>query len=589
MNKLYVKILFFFFFTHFTFSQEFEILNQGEKVVNKTGLKFLKLENDFGNFVTSQNQNEIIHKATTILKPDGVYNLSLKIPLVSKNIRIGQPLLIAFKAKSLQASLETNEAKVSWLFKQTESSSPRDVISKSVSLSPKWQSYYIPFKSIYSENLDKTTFTIQFGYAPQVFEIKDIELYVFPENFDYKILPYTKITYAGMEENAIWRTDALKRIEENRKGNFSIIFYKDNQPLQNAQVEIKQIKHHFRFGAAVSTDEILNNGNYFETVKILFNSVVFENDLKSKKWENEKNRPFTIEAIDKLNLNNIKVKGHVLLWPGFQYLPYEYEKNKLNPKKIRQLINENYKSVLYATKGKISHWDVLNEAYTNKDITTILGSNQVLFEAFERARELDPKAKRYINEYGIISGGGINTKKQDWYFNFIQEIDRETNGAIDGLGIQSHIGTDLTPPTKVIEILNRFEKLNKEISISEFTIDIMDDDELRAKYTRDYMIAAFSNPAVKEFLFWGFYAPMHPKAALVDKNYQLTKMGQAYYDLVFKEWMTKSAKTTNDLGLISDNGFYGTYEFTIKKDGKIYQGTFDMLPNHKNELKIDLK
>ena len=117
----------------------------------------------------------------------------------------------------------------------------------------------------------------------------------------------------------------------------------------------------------------------------------------------------------------------------------------------------------------------------------------------------------------------------------------------------------------------------------------MDDDELRAKYTRDYMIAAFSNPAVKEFLFWGFYAPMHPKAALVDENYQLTKMGQAYYDLVFKEWMTKSSKTTNELGLVFDNGFYGTYEFTVKKEGKIYQGTFEVLPNEKNKLKIDLK
>ena len=71
---------------------------------------------------------------------------------------------------------------------------------------------------------------------------------------------------------------------------------------------------------------------------------------------------------------------------------------------------------------------------------------------------------------------------------------------------------------KVIEILNRFATLNKEIAISEFTLDIMDDEELRAKYTRDFMIATFSNPSVKEFLFWGSYKPMHPKAALVDEN-----------------------------------------------------------------------
>jgi endo-1,4-beta-xylanase len=588
MYKL-LKIVLFFIFTQTTFSQEQNILAQGEKVVNKNGLKSLKLKKDIGDFNTFQVENEVIHKATTITKPEGVFHLSVKIPVISNNIKAGQPLLISFKAKSIQASLETNEAKVNWIFKQTESAAPKDITSKSVSLSANWQTYYIPFKAIHSENLDKTTFAMQFGYAPQVFEIKDIELYVFPETFDFKKLPYTKITYSGMEENAIWRTEALKRIEETRKGNFSLFFYKDNQPLQNAQVEIKQIKHHFRFGAAVSTDEILNKEKYFEIVKKLFNIVVFENDLKSKRWRNEKNRPATIEAIDKLTLNNIEVKGHVLLWPGFQYLPDSYEKNKSNPKKIQQLINENYTSILTATKGKIAHWDVLNEAYTNKDIPEIFGSNEVLFDAFKKSKELDPKAKRYINEYGILSGGGTNTKKQDWYFNFIQEIDKKTNGAIDGLGMQSHIGTDLTPPTKVIEILNRFAKLNKEISISEFTIDIMDDDELRAKYTRDYMIAVFSNPAVKEFLFWGFYAPMHPKAALVDENYQLTKMGQAYYDLVFKEWMTKSNKTTNEIGLVFDKGFYGTYVFTIKKEGKTYQGTFEVLPNEKNKIKINLQ
>ena len=570
------------------FSQDLEILKLGEKVVDNNAIKSLKLDKEFGKFETIKSQNQISYIATTTTKPDGVYQLSVKIPLIAKNIKAGQPLLIVFKAKSTQASLETNESKVNWLFRQTESSAPKDVTSKSMSLSPKWQSYYIPFKAPHTQDLDKTTLMLQFGYTPQVFEIKDIELYVFPETTDFSKLPYTKITYSGMEDNSQWRIDAEKRINEVRKGNFSLFFYKDGKPLNNAQVEIKQTKHHFRFGTAVSTDEINSNENYFATVKKLFNIVVFENDLKAKRWKNKEKIPATIAAIDKLNASNIKVKGHVLLWPGFNYLPEVYKQNKDNPKKIEKLICDHYKSILGETKGKISHWDVLNEAYTNKDIPEIFGSNDVLFDAFKKAKELDPNAKRFINEYGIISGGGINTKKQDWYYNFIKEIDKKTNGAIDGLGMQSHIGTDVTPPVKVIEILNRFATLNKEISISEFTLDIMDDEELRAKYTRDFMIAAFSNPAVKEFLFWGFYTPMHPKAALVDENYQLTKMGQAYYDLVFKKWMTNSTKTTNESGLFFDKGFFGTYEFTLKHEGKTFIGTFEVLPNETNKLKINL-
>ena len=155
--------------------------------------------------------------------------------------------------------------------------------------------------------------------------------------------------------------------------------------------------------------------------------------------------------------------------------------------------------------------------------------------------------------------------------------------------MQSHIGTDLTPPQKVIDIINRFGKLNKEIAISEFTLDILDDEEIRAKYTRDFMLASFSAPAVKEFLFWGFYEPSHPKAALVDSNFKPTKMGEVYNDLVFNKWMTKFAKQSSSNGIISDRGFFGEYVFTIKHEGKIYEGSFSVLPNENNKLKINLK
>lgn len=571
------------------FSQNLEILKKGQDVILSNTLKTLKLKKEFGSLETFYDGNQMYHKATTSVKPDGVYHLSAKISLQNQKVKQGQALLITFKARTTLASLETNEAKVNWLFKQTESAAPKDVVSKSVSLSDEWRTYYIPFSALFSGNLEDTTLAIQFGYAPQVFEIKDIQLLLFPENIKQSDLPRTKITYAGIESNAEWRIQAEKKIEEIRKGKFSIFFYYNNTPLQNSEVSIKQVKHHFNFGAAVNASDLISNPNYFATVKKYFNTIVFENDLKEKRWNNKKNQPTTLQAIKLLNENQIKVKGHVLLWPGFRYLPNFYEKNQKNPVAVKKQLNNHLKSILGVTKGKITHWDVINEVYTNKDIQTILGSDDVLFETFTKAKELDPNAKRYINEYGILSGGGTNTKKQDWYFNFIKEIDQKTNGAIDGLGMQSHIGTDLTPPTKVIKILNRFAALNKEISISEFTLDITDDEELRAQYTRDYMTAAFSNPAVKEFLFWGFYEPQNPKAALFDANFQLTPMGQSYQELVFKKWFTQLSKKTNDSGMVSDSGFYGSYEFTIKHDGKVFNGTFEILPNDSNKLKINLQ
>lgn len=587
MNKIIYSILFLLINT-VAFSQDLSILKKGQNVIDKDKIKFLKLNKDFGSLESVKDNENITFIAKTIKKPENVFQLSAKLPLVDTKVKANQAMLISFEAKGIEASLETNEAKVSFIFKQTDSSSPKDVVQKSVSITPFWKTYYIPFKAIFDGNLNTTNFAMQFGYSPQKFEIKNIQLLAFPMEIDVKQLPFTKITYPGMEENASWRAEADKKIELIRKGDFELLFYLNGQPLKNVDVNIQQKTHQFMIGAAVNADDVNYSPQHLECIKKYFNTVVFENDLKMKPWKNIKKRQNTLNAIKKLQLNNINIKGHALLWPGFNYLPDVYKENQTNPKKINTLIDEHFKSILDSTKGMISHWDVLNEAYTNKDIPNIVGK-EILFDVFKKAQKLDPKAKRYINEYGILSGGGTNITKQDWYFNFIKEIDQKTDGAIDGLGMQSHIGTDLTPPTKIIEVLNRFATLNKNIAISEFTLDILDDHELRAKYISDYITCAFSNKAVSEFLFWGYYEPTHPKAGLVDENFNLTKSGQAFYDLFYKKWFTKLTKTTTERGSVTERAFFGTYMFTINHNGKTYTGTFIVEKGSTNKLKINLQ
>lgn len=571
-------------FVYSILSNAQEIPSGGNNIIAEEKLKFIKLNKEFGQ-VVFENGSLI---ATTTKQPENVYNLGIRIPLKDVQISENQPFLLCFEAKTIEASLETAEAKVNWLFKQVESSAPKDVVSKSVSISTNWQSYFIPFKT--NQPIDKNylSLAMQFGYPKQKFEIKNIRLIAYPTTFDIKKLPSTKLTYVGMEENATWRIEAEKRIEQIRKGNFTLKFDKNGNAISNVDVKISLVKHKFPFGAALDAEKILNDTSYYETFKNLFSIAVFENDLKMKRWQNQKKRVLTLQAIDRLNNDNIKVKGHVLLWPSFKYLAENVELNKDNPEKVKSILDNHVKSILNGTKGKIAHWDVLNEIYTNNEIQNVLKSDDILFETFLKAKEIDPKAERFINEYGIESGGGFNTTKQDWYFNFIKEIDKKTKGAIDGFGFQSHIGTDMTPPARIVEILNRFAQLNKKISISEFTLDV-EDPEIKAKYTNDYMIAAFSNPAVSEFLFWGFFEPDNPKAGLVDKDYNLTKMGLAYYNLVFGKWKTTINKKSSTTGEISERGFYGTYKYEIIVEGKPYIGTFELEKGNSKPIIIKLK
>jgi hypothetical protein len=194
---------------------------------------------------------------------------------------------------------------------------------------------------------------------------------------------------------------------------------------------------------------------------------------------------------------------------------------------------------------------------------------------FKRVRINDRQVKLYINDYSILSAGGMDVNHQNGYFDIIKYIDN-LGGKIEGIGLQSHFGSDLTPITKVYSILEKFANLDKEIKITEHDINVTQL-AVQADYTRDFMTIVFSHPSVKSFLFWGFWANQHwlPSGALYASDWSIRPHGQAYLDLVFKKWWTpKTELLTDSTGKTSFDGFLGTYQYTIKSGDKERTGTF---------------
>lgn len=528
--------------------------------------------------------NDSVFEVVTETQPRFIYNYATSIPLHTANYSKDRVFLLSFDAKTVTSSLETGEAKILWLFKQSDSYQHN--LEATISVSSDWQTYYIPFQSNKSISKNDLAIVMQYGFSPQSFLIKDLKFEVFPEGTDMTTLPKTKITYAGMEPDAKWRKEANERIESLRKGDFSIQFTKDGKPLENTAVNIKLVKHHFNFGARIHAEDIVNDADDYKNFKKGFNSAVLGNDLKIKRWD-DKNRDQTLKALDILKQDGIDVKGHVLIWPGFNYLTSDIKKNKNNPAKVTNIIESHVNDILDATKGKVSHWDVVNEAYTNKDLQNITGSEEILYNGFRTLREKQPDVRRFVNEYGIISKGGLDTQKQQWYYEFIKRIDAHTDNAVQGIGIQSHMGSDLTSPQRVLELLSYYATLGKAISISEFTMDVQDPD-IREQYTRDFMIAAFSQPNVTEFLFWGNTEDGRNKVDIFNTDNSVGVMGKAYFSLVEDAWKTNLSGNTTADGIVSGRGFYGTYEYSFVQNGIVMTGTFDLKPRSVSTFKIDL-
>jgi len=559
---------------------------KSENIVINSKLKFTRCNPALGEVkVVGQGDYETpILSFETKVRPKFIYNVSSSIPLKKQALKKGQVVLLSFKGKTMKSGLETGEARYLWILKQSDSY--KGNIEATISLPKDWKTFYVPF-TITQDVLQKDLgLVVQSGFPPQIGLITNIKFQVFPEGTPLASLPKTAITYKGMEADAAWRTQAFERIEKNRKGDFSLQFHKNGKPVIAENVKITLQNHHFLWGAMVYASDITSSIPHVINLKKGFNLAVLGNDLKIKSWSREKNRIRTLESLKILNQNNVKIKGHVLIWPGYHYLTPNFKQNENNPKKIVKLMQAHLDDILKKTKGSITSWDVVNEAYTNRSLQTITGSEDILYNGFKVVKKMQPKAARFTNEYGIISKGGIDTQKQQWYFEYIKRLDKNTGGLVDGIGLQCHMGSDLTTPVKTLELLDYYGQLNKKISISEFTMDLTDP-EIRYRYTSDFLIAAFSHPNVSEFLFWGFQS-INPKAVIYNNDWSLAPMGQAFFDLVHNKWKTNINKSTTQEGTLKGRGFYGVYSYSFMHNGKLVKGEFEINPNKNNVIKITL-
>jgi endo-1,4-beta-xylanase len=152
---------------------------------------------------------------------------------------------------------------------------------------------------------------------------------------------------------------------------------------------------------------------------------------------------------------------------------------------------------------------------------------------------------------------------QNAYLRIISDL-IEAGAPLDGIGMQGHFGWYLTPPARVIEILDRFGATSKDLQITEFDVDVSDL-QLQADYTRDFLTAVFSHPAIKGFLMWGFWEGRHwkPQAAMYRRDWTPKPNADAFNDLVFHKWWTNADGYTDDGGQYTVRGFLGEYEVQV--------------------------
>lgn len=493
-------------------------------------------------------------------------------------------LLISFWARSVDAGAnETGQAPTEFLLQERQP--PSSIFARFyVSATRQWQQWQLPFIAPQEGKAGKSQIAFRVAFDRMTLQLGGIQITQYAPDVPLSALPRTTLNYKGREPDAPWRKAALERIEKGRKADLTLrVTDAQGKAVPDARVQVRMKRHAFPFGTPVKDRLLVGAGantpdakRYREVLQQNFNAATSE-FLTWRWWAERKEGRLSKQGLQWLREHGYTtVRGTHLIWPGWsrvdQNVKARYLQTAASDKAkaaavLREEVKQHIAQKMGALKGQISDWNVINETRKNHDLMDILG-REAMVEWFKLARLADPKARLAINEFGVLSDNGAQQAFGDEYFNTIKYL--LDNGApLDGIGEQSHFGGNVTPPEQVWDILNRFASFGLPLQITELDIDTSDE-ALQADYLRDFLTIAFSHPSITEITQWGFWEGNHwkPRAALWRRDWSIKPAGEAYRNLVFKQWWTDAQGTTDAQGDYRTRGFLGDYEVTVTANGR---------------------
>ncbi len=458
-----------------------------------------------------------------------------------------------------------------------------------------WETIYLPGTGV----AGAVNFGIRVGTRLQTVEIKNIKIVNYGEGkVEFDSLSNDGASFPYLEKGAQWREDAFKRIEEIRKGDFTVVVKdKDGNVIPDAQVELDMFEHEFQFGTSIR-NTYFKNETAKQKISENFNAGVSEGAMKWAPYmENENIRNQARNDLEDSQALGIKYyRGHTILWEvdgktsaGNTMVPMNVQEaaKKGDKEFVMAELDKWTETILNEFNGELCDWDVVNEIVEQTGLrdTGVFG-NEIYPYIFAKARDLDPSSDLYYNSNRVFKG-------TDRFMTYLEYFENN-NVDYDGIGLQTHRNNfnDMFPMEQVVELYAKIREIcDKKMKVTEFS-NAITDLTLQGGYTRDSLIAAFAEPNMEGFIFWGFWdgSNFDARSPFYDTEWNIKPAGKAYQDLVYNKWWTRDAKATTDAeGKATIRGFYGDYDVTVTANGKTIT---DMVAFHKgydNVLEIVIK
>lgn len=385
--------------------------------------------------------------------------------------------------------------------------------------------------------------------------------------------------------------EAKQRIKKVRQAEVKIVVHNNNQPVQDAVVNIRMLNHHYLFGAVCYqygkySDPAMNDRFTDLFVKLFNYTMVPYHWSWYEPQKGKFNEPYTSNLIKWADKNHLKKKLHALIWQDLipDWINYNDD--------IKQLYTERISRLMQLHGDDFDFFDVANEttvheryigtpndtpvAHWIRDYGPI---NMVKFGT-KLVRSFKPEAKLIYGDFNI---------HVDKYFDFLREM-RDNDVDIDILGMQSHMHRERWTYEHTIETIDRAAAFGWPIHFPECSIlsgspvgDInyhtnsenkwreTEEDLLsQAAYAEDFYTLVFGHPAT-EALSW-FDLTDHrwlgAPSGVVTEDLKEKPIYKTLDRLINHEWRTDANMTTSSDGVCGARLFFGDYETTVTSKDK---------------------
>lgn len=438
-------------------------------------------------------------------------------------------------------------------------------IDKWLQLTPDWQQYRLVGRCTgkVGEQVE-----IWLGDSPGIVELAELRCLDFGVTAENAIPELRGAAYDGPNPDD-WRAPAQERIRRLRRGPLAVtVIDAAGKPVSGCAVEIVQTRSHFRFGTECGAEFILGDdptsARLREELLRRFNTVTFPNEFK---WSTEDWSPGAfgrgLAALPWIRAHHLALRGHTLVWGSFQHSPRSLAGRP--PAELRRALHRHIDEYVRKIGTDVYAWDVVNEAVWEHDFWDAVGWSEFP-EVFKQVRQLAPGVLLAYNDF--VQHRDLEPQGYASWKARVKQL-TDAGAPFELLGDQCHLEQPFPPVARLLERWEDMARLGRRLEVTEFDA-CASDENLQAAYVRDFLTAAFSEPAIDGVILWGFYEGVmwKPLGALFRRDWTPKPALAAFDDLVLRDWRTKETVVTDAAGRITVPAFYGDYRLTARVAGR---------------------